>query len=174
MASGIISGAAAEGRVPRQGLVASGFLLAVVGNVGWALIIGTLGVAWPFWAIAAGTLLAGIQRLRLQDRRWMQPTGWVVAAVGAAWLLVDQVPHGLGSDFPAEYLYYVGFLVAALTLFRSRTARLLPWGLALSAAGGLWWTALDVVHASFSYTWANAALGVGYALVAAASGSRQG
>jgi hypothetical protein len=102
----------------------------------------------------------------------MEVAGWTVAAVGAAWLLVDQVARGLGPDFPAEYLYYVGFIVAALASIRVRTGRWLPVGLALSAVGGLWWTALDVLHASFTYTWANAALGIGYALVAWASFQR--
>jgi hypothetical protein len=146
-----------------------GSVLAVLGNVGWAIIIGDLGTAWPFWAMALGTLVAAFQPLESYRGPW----GWLLPSAGALWLLVDQLGHGLGPDFPAEYLYYLGLLLAgaaAVThLLRgpsSRVSLLLAAGLALTAVGGLWWVGLDIAKSFFDYTWENASLGAGYLLLA--------
>lgn len=157
----------------------AGAALAMVGNVGWAVVIGTFEVAWVFWALAAGTLVGAVGSA-FTEGKVLAAGGWGLAAAGALALLWDQFQDPFPSDFPAPYLYYVGFLVVAGASITARRGATRPGelaflgGLACAAAGGLWWTGLDVVRGSLDYTWANASLALGYTLLAYATASRAG
>lgn len=154
-------------------LVSAGLGTAVLGNLGWAGIIGALGTAWPFWAFAVGAAVAAVAPFLGRRREPLAAaTGWTIAAVGAVDLLAGELGRPPGADFPAPYLYYTGFIVAALGAVAAlRTRRMAALtitaaGVALVAAGGLWWAGLDVFRGTLDYLWANAALGIGYAAAA--------
>lgn len=156
-------------------VVTAGLGVAAVGNLGWVVIIGDMGVSWPFLSFALGAAVAAAAPFLARKKKdvvWAG--GWAVAAIGAVALLFDEMGRAPGSDFPAPYLYYLGFLVAAVGAVTALSGRRrLGWtlaaaGVALAAAGGLWWTGLDLVRGSWDYLWANAALGVGYGVAAAA------